>query len=36
VATNTRAIRPWERVGFSTVGRLRGADARVMFKQLVA
>jgi ribosomal protein S18 acetylase RimI-like enzyme len=45
VATNTRAIRLWERLGFSIVGRLPGAfnhrrlgyvDALVMFKQLVA
>jgi ribosomal protein S18 acetylase RimI-like enzyme len=45
VATNTRAVRLWERLGFSTVGRLPGAfhhrrlgyvDALVMFKQLVA
>jgi ribosomal protein S18 acetylase RimI-like enzyme len=44
VATNTRAIRLWERLGFSVVGRLPGAfnhrsfgyvDALVMFKQLV-
>jgi ribosomal protein S18 acetylase RimI-like enzyme len=43
VATNTRAIRLWERLGFSVVGRLPGAfnhqqlgyvDALVMFKQL--
>lgn len=45
VATNTRAIRLWERLGFSVVGRLPGAfnhqqlgyvDALVMFKVLVA
>ena len=45
VATNTRAIRLWERLGFSVVGRLPGAfnhqqpgyvDALVMFKTLVA
>lgn len=44
VATNTRAIRLWERLGFSVVGRLPGAfhhqqlgyvDALVMFKTLV-
>jgi ribosomal protein S18 acetylase RimI-like enzyme len=44
VATNTRAIRLWERLGFSVVGRLPNAfnhqklgyvDALVMFKQLV-
>ena len=44
VVTNTRAIRLWERLGFSVVGRLPGAfnhrqlgyvDALVMFKQLV-
>ena len=44
VSTNTRAIRLWERLGFSVVGRLPGAfnhrrlgyvDALVMFKQLV-
>jgi ribosomal protein S18 acetylase RimI-like enzyme len=44
VATNTRAIRLWERLGFAVVGRLPGAfnhqklgyvDALVMFKQLV-
>jgi len=44
VCTNTRAIRLWERLGFSVVGRLPGAfnhqrlgyvDALVMFKQLV-
>ena len=44
VATNTRAIRLWERLGFSVVGRLPGAfnhqqlgyvDALVMFKPLV-
>lgn len=43
VATNTRAIRLWERLGFSVAGRLPGAfnhqrlgfvDALVMFKQL--
>ena len=43
VATNTRAIRLWERLGFAVVGRLPGAfqhrelgfvDALVMFKQL--
>ena len=43
VCTNTRAIRLWERLGFSVVGRLPGAfnhqrlgyvDALVMFKQL--
>ena len=43
VATNTRAIRLWERLGFSVVGRLPGAfhhlelgyvDALVMFKSL--
>jgi len=43
VSTNTRAIRLWERLGFSVVGRLPGAfnhqklgyvDALVMFKQL--
>jgi len=43
VATNTRAVRLWERLGFSVVGRLPGAfnhqklgyvDAFVMFKQL--
>ena len=43
VATNTRAIRLWERLGFSVVGRLPGAfnhrrlgyvDALIMFKQL--
>jgi ribosomal protein S18 acetylase RimI-like enzyme len=43
VATNTRAIRLWERLGFSVVGRLPGAfnhqrlgyvDALVMFKRL--
>ena len=42
VSTNTRAIRLWERLGFSVVGRLPGAfnhqklgyvDALVMFKQ---
>ena len=45
VATNTRAIRLWERLGFSVVGRLPGAfnhqrlgyvDALVMFKRLAA
>lgn len=44
VATNTRAIALWERLGFSVVGRLPGVfnhqklgyvDALVMFKQLV-
>lgn len=43
VATNTRAIRLWERLGFAVAGRLPGAfnhqklgyvDALVMFKQL--
>jgi len=43
VSTNMRAIRLWERLRFSVVGRLRGAfnhkelvyvDALVMFKQL--
>jgi ribosomal protein S18 acetylase RimI-like enzyme len=43
VATNARAIRLWERLGFAVVGRLPGAfqhrqlgyvDALVMFKQL--
>jgi ribosomal protein S18 acetylase RimI-like enzyme len=43
VATNTGAIRLWERLGFSVVGRIPGAfnhrvlgyvDALVMFKQL--
>ena len=43
VATNVRAVRLWERLGFSVVGRLPGAfhhrqlgyvDALVMFKQL--
>jgi ribosomal protein S18 acetylase RimI-like enzyme len=43
VATNTRAIALWERLGFAVVGRLPGAfrhrelgfiDALVMFKQL--
>ena len=43
VATNTRAIRLWERLGFSVVGRLPGAfnhqklgyvDALIMFKRL--
>ena len=45
VATNTRAIRLWERLGFSVVGRLPGAfnhqqlgyvDALVMFKTLAS
>jgi GNAT superfamily N-acetyltransferase len=45
VATNERAVRLWERLGFETVGRLPGAfqhrrlgyvDALVMFKQLVS
>jgi ribosomal protein S18 acetylase RimI-like enzyme len=45
VATNVRAIRLWERLGFSVVGRLPGAfnhqalgyvDALVMFKQLAS
>jgi len=44
VSTNLRAIRLWERLGFTVVGRLPGAfnhqelgyvDALVMFKQLV-
>jgi RimJ/RimL family protein N-acetyltransferase len=44
VSTNERAIRLWQRLGFSVVGRLPGAfrhqqlgyvDALVMFKQLV-
>jgi hypothetical protein len=44
VATNERAVRLWERLGFSAVGRLPGAfrhqrlgfvDASVMLKQLV-
>ncbi len=44
VATNSRAIRLWERLGFSVVGRLPGAfkhqrlgyvDALIMFKQLL-
>jgi len=44
VATNERAVRLWQRLGFSVVGRLPGAfrhnllgfvDALVMFKQLV-
>jgi RimJ/RimL family protein N-acetyltransferase len=44
VSTNTRAVRLWERLGYSVVGRLPGAfhhqalgyvDALVMFKQLV-
>ena len=43
VSTNTRAIRLWERLGFSVAGRLPGAfnhqalgyvDALIMFKQL--
>jgi len=43
VSTNTRAIRLWERLGFSVVGRLPGAfkhqrlgyvDALLMFKEL--
>jgi ribosomal protein S18 acetylase RimI-like enzyme len=43
VATNERAVRLWQRLGFSVVGRLPGAfhhqrlgyvDALVMFKQL--
>jgi ribosomal protein S18 acetylase RimI-like enzyme len=43
VATNTRAIRLWERLGFAVVGRLPGAfnhrqlgyvDALIMFKEL--
>lgn len=43
VSTNTRAIRLWQRLGFTVVGRLPGAfnhqklgyvDALVMFKQL--
>ena len=43
VATNTRAVRLWERLGFSVVGRLPGAfnhqrlgyvDALIMFKRL--
>jgi RimJ/RimL family protein N-acetyltransferase len=43
VSTNVRAIRLWERLGFSVVGRLPGAfrhqragyvDALIMFKQL--
>lgn len=45
VATNTGAIRLWEQLGFSVVGRLPGAfnhqklgyvDALVMFKQLTS
>ena len=45
VATNTRAIQLWERLGFSVVGRLPGAfqhqrlgyvDALVMFKRLAS
>ena len=45
VSTNTRAIRLWERLGFSVVGRLPGAfnhqklgyvDALVMFKRLAS
>ena len=45
VATNERAVRLWERLGFAVVGRLPGAfrhqrlgyvDALVMFKTLVA
>ena len=44
VSSNTQAIRLWEKLGFSVVGRLPGAfnhqqlgyvDALVMFKQLV-
>ena len=44
VATNERAVRLWERLGFATVGRLPGAfrhralgyvDALVMYKTLV-
>lgn len=44
VETNAGAIRLWERAGFTTVGRLRGAflhpeagyvDARIMWKDLV-
>lgn len=44
VSTNERAVRLWQRLGFSIVGRLPGAfrhqqlgyvDALVMFKQLV-
>ena len=44
VSTNIRAVRLWERLGFSVVGRLPGAinhqkldyiDALVMFGQLV-
>jgi len=43
VSTNERAVRLWQRLGFSTIGRLPGAfrhsslgyvDALVMFKQL--
>jgi ribosomal protein S18 acetylase RimI-like enzyme len=45
VATNARAVRLWERLGFAIVGRLPGAfhhqtlgyvDALIMFKQLVS
>ena len=45
VATNTRAMQLWERLGFSVVGRLPGAfqhqrlgyvDALVMFKRLAS
>jgi ribosomal protein S18 acetylase RimI-like enzyme len=45
VATNERAVRLWQRLGFAVVGRLPGAfrhqrlgfvDALVMFKTLVA
>jgi ribosomal protein S18 acetylase RimI-like enzyme len=45
VSTNERAVRLWQKLGFSTVGRLPGAfrhqrlgfvDALVMFKQLAA
>jgi len=45
VSTNVRAMRLWERLGFSVVGRLPGAfnhqklgyvDALVMFKQLAS
>lgn len=45
VSTNERAVRLWQRLGFSVVGRLPGAfhhrqlgyvDALVMFKQLVS
>ncbi|MGC4042999.1 MAG: N-acetyltransferase [Armatimonas sp.] len=44
VATNERAVRLWERLGFATVGRLPGAfhhtslgyvDALILFKSLV-